>query len=306
MAAFSSEINSLEEINYKGKVKFFLYVILCLSLFTMAFFNFYPIGDKLKSVLRSQLSGSACNPDYDEIHVEWLFPKLVVTDLVLPSSCFNTQGNPLRLSHVTINYQLINFSPFGIPFRIDADLAGQPISFYFVQGIGKQMIRLKDQKIVLSRLDALTGGEFKLAGNMVTDLSLLMEGQKISSLAFKTASKDFQIPSQSVKGINLPNMKINEFYVEANSLGGNRVGVDKLILGDTDSPIRANFRGKIDIQQGNIGFSPMDLKGEVALSQSLKDALPILDIMLQSFNQKDGFYQIRLGGMLSAPKPSAP
>ena len=150
------------------------------------------------------------------------------------------------------------------------------------------------------------GGEFKLAGSMMTDLSLLMEGQRISSLAFKAASKDFQLPSQSVQGINLPVMKLNEFYVEANSLGGNRVGVDKLIIGDTDSPIRANFRGKIDLQQGAIGFSPIDLKGEVAFSAAMKEALPLLDIMFQSFNQKDGFYQVRLGGMLAAPKPSSP
>lgn len=306
MAAIASEISSLDDINYKSKFKFFLYIILGMFLFSMAFFNFYPVGDKLKQILRTQLAGSACNPEYEDIHMEWLLPKLVVTDLVLPASCFNRQGSPVRLSHVTINYQLINFSPFGIPFRIDTNISNQPLSMYFVQGIGKQMIRIKDQKIVLSRLESLMGGDFKIAGTMMVDMTAIMEKQKLSSLQFKSASKDFQLPPQNIQGLTLPTMKLNEFYIEANSTAGGRLNVDKLIIGDTSSPIRANFRGRIDLQQGAIAFSPIDLQGEVAFSESLRNSLPLIDLMFQSFNQKDGFYQVRLGGMLGQPKPSAP
>ncbi len=301
----SSEIASLDDIEYKSKFKIYFYILGCGFLFTMAFLNFYPVGDKLKGILRKQLSGTSCNPDYDELHFEWLMPKLVVTDLMLPASCFDRQGDPIRLSHVTINYNLINFSPFGLPFRIETSMKGQPLSFYFVQGIGKQMIRLKDQKITLSRLEGLTGS-FKLSGTVMTDLSLLMEGQKMSTVSFKLASEDFQIPSQSIEGLNIPTMKLNKFYIEAIGAGGSRVNVDKIIIGDTDSPIRANFKGKIDLRQGAIGFSPLDLRGEVAFSNAIKESLPLLDMMFQSFNQKDGFYQIRLGGMLAKPVPSAP
>jgi hypothetical protein len=304
MAAVT-EINSLDQIQYKSKFKLFFYIALCFFLFIMAFFNFFPIGDKLKGFIRTKLTGP-CNPDYDEIHLEWLLPKIVISDLSLPSSCFNRQGPPIKLAYVTINYQLINFSPIGLPFRVDTMIYGQPLSVYFVQGFGKQMIRLKDQKIVLSRLDALSEGKFKLIGNIMTDLSAVMEGQNISSLSFRAASKDFQIPSQNLSGFNLPTLKLNEFYVEANSLGGSRVAIEKLIVGDTDSPVRANFKGKIDIQTTAVNFSPIDLRGEVAFSESFRQAVPIVDMLFQSFNKKDNFYQIRLGGMLGAPKPSAP
>ena len=77
-------------------------------------------------------------------------------------------------------------------------------------------------------------------------------------------------------------------------------------MGDTDSPLRANFKGKIDLQEGNIAMSPLDLSGEIAFSENFKNSLPLVSMLFQSFSQKDGFYQIRLGGTLGSPKPSAP
>lgn len=302
-----SELNSLETINYKSRIKIFLYGIIVFFLFIMAFFNFYPVGDKLKGILRSKMSGTACNPDFDQLRLEWLLPKIIVSNLSLPAGCFNRMGEPIKLSFLTINYNLINFSPFGIPFRIDTEIEGQPISLYYVLGFGQQMVRLKDQNLVLSRLQPLMGGDFKIAGSLMVDLNLVMgNDNKMKSLSFKAASKDFQIPSQSLQGFTIPHLKLNELYLEANSETPPRLDVDKLIIGDPDSPMRANFKGKINLQQGAISFSLLDLGGEVAFSESFKKTLPLIDMMFQQFTQKDGFYQVRLGGTLGAPKPFAP
>ena len=99
MAAAISELSSLETINYKSRIKVFLYAIIAFILFIMAFFNFYPVGDKLKGILRTKLSGSACNPDFDQLRMEWLLPKIIVSDLNLPAGCFNRMGDPIKLSH---------------------------------------------------------------------------------------------------------------------------------------------------------------------------------------------------------------
>ena len=303
--ATTSELQSLNDISYKSKIKIYFYVLIVFFLFVVAFMNFFPVGDKLKSFMRTSLQGTGCNPDFDQIRVEWIMPKIVISNLELSAGCLGRTGEPLKFAYVTLNYQLINFSPFGLPFRLDTELNGQPLMVYFVQGIGTQMIRLKDQSISLPRLQPLFGKDFKLAGNLIVDLSLAVEGQRLKSLSFIAQSKDLQIPSQNIQGFTTPNMKINDLRIEANSENPPRITVDKLILGDTDSPLRANFKGRIDLQEGAIQFSPMDLAGEVAFSQSFKQAVPLVDMMFQSFTQKDGFYQIRLGGTLGAPKPSA-
>lgn len=307
MPVVASEIQSLEEVHYKSKIKTFLWVMLLFFLFVSAFLNFYPVSDKLKSIIKAQFKNTpGCNPDFDQIRMEWILPKIVISDLTLPPQCFNKEGEAMKFSHVTLNYNLINFSPFGLPFRLDTEFSGQPISVYFVQGIGSQMIRLKDQTLVLSRFQSLLGNDFKFAGAVTLDMSLLMKDNKLSELSFKAASKDLQIPSQSIQGFTMPNLKLNELYIEANSITPPRITVDKLILGDTESPMRANFKGRIDLQEGAIGFSPVDLSGEVAFSDVFKQQLPLIDMVFSSFNQKDGFYQIRLGGTLNSPKPTAP
>lgn len=303
MAVVASEIHSLDNINYKSRFKLILLILICFFLFVMSFLSFYPIGEKLKTILKANLQG-ACSPDYRDIGVEFLLPKVVISDLTLPAACFGRSGDAVKLSFVKLNYQLINFSPFGLPFRLDTEIDGQPLSLYYVQGFGSQMIRLKDQSIVLSRLKNIMGDKFKLGGTVTVDMAMTMSNNKMSNFHLRAASKNFQIPSQNLQGFTLPNLKINEFFVEASSDSPPRINISKIILGDTSSPIRANFKGKITLMEGAVPFSPMDLTGEVTFSEDFKQSVPLVDMMFQSFSQKDGFYQVKLGGTLGAPKPA--
>lgn len=300
-----TEMRSLEEINYKSKIKIILLAGLAFMTFSFAFINTYPMGEKLKGFVKTQMKGTGCHPDFSDIRMEFFLPRIVITDPVIPAACLGKQGEPLKFNFLTINWHIINFSPIGIPFRIDTEFNGQPLSVYYVLGINQQLVRLKDQKIVLSRLvDFL--GKFKMAGSVMVDLSLVTSKDIVKEFSLKAASKDFTIPSQDLEGFTVPALKVNDFYLEASSEGQPKVSIDKLILGDSNSPIRANFRGRIDLVSGNTASSPLNLAGEVAFSDNFKETLPLIDMMFQSFTQKDGFYQIRLGGTLGSPKPQAP
>jgi type II secretion system protein N len=301
-----SEIQSLNSINYKSKIKFFFILVLVIFLFVFSFLNFYPVGDKIKELIKSGLQGRGCNPDFDEIRMEWIIPKIIISNLVIPARCLDRVGEPLNFPHVTLNFHLINFAPFGLPFRLDTDLGSQPISMYYVVGFNQHLIRLKDQQLNLSRLQPYLGN-LKLAGSVQADVNLSVDGNRnLNHLSIKAKSRNLQIPSQNLQGLTTPNLKINEFFLEANSQNPPRIIIDKLILGDTNSPIRANFKGKIDLQEGNIAMSPLDLNGEIAFSEAFVQSQPLIDMMFQTFNQKDGFYQVRLGGTLGAPKPIGP
>lgn len=304
--ATSTEIQSLNDIQYKIKIKLLLLLILTVIIFSFTFLSFYPIGEKFKAQLKSHLSGTTCNPDFSEIRMEWFLPKIIISDLTLPASCLNKSGNPVKFNFVTINWNIINFSPMGLPFHLETEINGQPLEIYYVLGINEQLVRLKDQTLVLSRLESLMNENFKLQGSVTVDMSLLLSSNLIKNLELKSVSKDLQIPSQNIQGFTLPPLKVNDFYLEANSTNHPRISIDKLIVGDPESPMRANFKGHIDIQEGNMAFSPIDLSGEIAFSENFKQTIPLVDMLFQSFTQKDGFYQVRLGGTLGAPKPSAP
>lgn len=165
------------------------------------------------------------------------------------------------------------------------------------------MIRMKDQALTLSKLQALTGDKVKLMGKVTLDLNALLgNNNQLKNLSFKAQSRDFVIPPQDIEGFNVPKMKVNEMYLEANADTPSQVTVEKLIIGDTDSPMRANFKGTIGLQQGNIAMSQLNLSGEVAFSESFKETVPLVELFFNKFTQKDGFYQIRVGGILAQPK----
>lgn len=305
--AMVNETQSLEQINYKSRIKFYFYPLIALFLFMAAFINYYPVGEELKAFMQKNLRGTGCNPDFDQINIEWLMPKLVVTDLMLPAACLNQAGEPLRFSFLKVHFNFINFAPLGVPFKIETEVNSQPISFYFVQGFGERLIRMKDQALALTRLQPLLGGKVKLAGNMTVDLNaLLTNNNALKELSLKAQSKDLQIPPQTIEGFTTPVLKVNDFYLEADSENPPKILVQKLIVGDPDSPMRANFKGTIVLQQGNIAFSPLSLAGEVAFSPSFKETVPLVDLLFQNYTQKDGFYQIRIGGTLGQPKLTNP
>lgn len=302
-----TEVQSLDGIQYKSRIKSYFYPIIIIFVLILGFLNYFPVSDKVKSVIKTALQPTGCNPDFHQIRFEWLLPKIVIDDLSLPASCLG-QGatSPLKLAHVSINYQLISFSPFGLPFRIDTEFNGQDLSFYVVQGFGSRLVRLKDQNIALPKLTPLIGENIKLSGNLIVDLNLLLKNSnEIQNLSFKAQSRDLVIPAQNIQGFTTPHLRLKELVIDAVSEGSNRVNIDRLMIGNTDSPIRANFKGNINLTQNSIAYSPVNLTGEVAFSEGLKQSLPLIDMMFQSFTQKDGFYQIRLGGTLGAIKPSA-
>jgi len=302
--AVASEIQSLNEIHYKSKIKVIFLLMLSPFLFTVAFLNFYPIGDKIKEVIKTSLKGQVCKPDFDQLHMEWFFPKVIVSGLSIPASCLDRAGAPLEFSHLTINYNIINFSPLGLPFRIDTEFGGQPISFYYVQGLSEQMVRIKDQTLDLKKLLPLMG-DMKISGKVTVDLNLGLKNKVINTLLLKAQSKNLQLPPQNVKGFTTPELKLNEFYIEASSDAHPRIQIDKLIVGDTGSPVRANFKGKIDLQP-EINLSPIDLVGEVAITEALGPLYVFAQGFLSKFTQKDGFYQMRVGGTLGAAEPISP
>lgn len=298
--AVASEIHSLEEINYKSRIKPFLFGILIFWILVFSFLSYYPIGDKIKDQVKKATAG-ACNFDYNDVSFEFFLPKVVVDDLIIPASCLGREGAPIRLNYLNLGFRLISFSPFGIPFKIDTEYNGQPLEVYYVLGPGGQTIRLIDQRLVLSRLENLMGN-FKLGGSVTVDVMIQMDmAQKLKALNIKALSKDFKIPSQTMQGFDLPSLSVRDFFLETNSDNFPKVRVEKMTLGDTDSPVRASFKGTINMIEP-AGFSPLKLDGEMAFSEQFKQQFPVSLVFNEKYSVKDGFYQISLGGTLSQPQ----
>lgn len=302
-----NDIESLNELSYAPKIKVYFYPLIVSFFFTLAFINNFPIGTQIKQFFNKNLQGTMCRPNFEEISFGVLLPKVVLSELSLPASCFGRSGNAIKFNKFTINFHFISFAPFGLPFKIETELNEQPLELYFVQGIGSRLVRVKDQSINLNKIQSLIGEDFKISGIINVDISsLINKDNYLIELSLKSRSTNLQIPSQNLQGFTTPHIKLNDFYLEMNSQNPSSISVDKFIVGDPSSPMRANLRGKIDLNSENAAISPIDLNGEVAFTKELKESIPLIDLFFQNYSQKDGFYQIRLGGTLGTPKLVAP
>lgn len=305
MSAISAEIKSLDEINYSSKIKWFLLSIACFFLFFMSFISFYPIGDKIKEQIKTHLANvPGCRPDFEQIRVEWFLPKIVISDLVVPSACLNKVGDPLKFRHLTLNFNLLSFAPFGPLFKLSTDLSGQPLEVYYAIGFGGQLIRLDQQKLHLGRLGPLLSDSFKMQGDVILDAKIIMDQATLKDVKVYARSRNFVIPPQSIQGFTLNFLKVNDFSLKANQEEGTeRLMIEEMILGDANSPVRAKFQGPIQINQKVLSFSSVNIKGEVFFSESFKQENPWIDLITGPYSQKDGFYQVKLGGTLGQLQP---
>lgn len=296
----NSEIQSLENINYRFKIKKYLLFVSLPFIFLFSFLSFFPISDQLSGLIQSNLKATGCPATFTSFDIEFLLPKIIISDLNVPKRC--TGSEDFFFKKVTLNYHLISFSPFGIPFKVDTKIYGEDISLHYVLGMGKQSIRLKDQKLNLTKLSPLIP-QVKLKGLVTVDMRTILEGNAIKELTVKASSSNFEVPGQNIQGFSLPHLALKDLFLDANTQEDNKLKINKLIIGgaNQNSPVRANVVGNINLSQTQMMNSSLNLTSEISISDSLKESIPLLEMMLENFEIKDGFYQVKIGGTLGAP-----
>lgn len=300
--------DDLEQINYGmpklGKAKWSLYV---LGLFFASFVMYFPAVSVLEGKVKSALSSlPGCPIAYKSANFSFFLPKLKIEGLTLPSSCFGRRGQDLKLDQTKLHIRGLSFSPFGPHFKLETSLYGNPLAAYVSAGIGGFSLAMDDASVDLGKISPLLPGDVKLAGK--ADINLLAkattEGLKEADL--KLASKSFAFPAQTIQSFAFKRMDINNVLLKAQMEPGGLIKVRELIVGDANSPIRANFGGSVRLNRRTPVASRLDLKGEVAFSEQFLDDYAVIGMVMNQFDKKDDFYQIQLQGTLAAPSPSSP
>lgn len=274
----------------------FIFVIFFLGLFV-----YFPITYKVKDIIKTQLSQiRGCPLQYEDIKSEFFFPKLIIENLVIPMSCFQQFGQPLRLEKSFLHFRGISFSPFGPHFKLETSLLKNDVSAYLTVGIGGIALNIKNNNIDLAKLSPILP-KVKLAGKLNIDALVRLNSGELEDLKLNLISKDFALPAQSIQGFKITNLKLNSFLLKVQT-EGKKLMIKDFILGDANAAIRSNFKGHIAINSKNFLFSNLDLNGEVSLSSMMMEKYAFLKIIMAQFDKKDEYYQIKLKGTLQAPQ----
>lgn len=301
--AISSDVKQLDQVEYAHGLPKLLVGLGVVLAFGVAFVANFPLERKVETLVKLQLAKlPGCRPNFESLRIEFLMPKVILSELTVPGSCLGgTQ--PLKMPEVALRFQGPSFAPLGVAFRLDLSLKGAPVSVNYAAGLGSQVLNVQEEDLPLELLGALVPSVPKMEGHMKLNGKLALLGDQLQEMKLLIESQNLEILPQTVSDIKIPRLAIGNLLLKLDSQGPRKLLVQEFILGKTDAPIRGKFSGTIDLAPGATAMSPVNLRGEAAMSDEFLQAFPILNLMLPQFSQKDGFYQINLGGTLGSLKP---
>jgi hypothetical protein len=299
-------IEQLDKIDYQypkhGK---FRWLTIILVLFVLTTFSYFPIIFKVKSIIKKQVQTiPGCPIDYLDIETEFFLPKFIIKELTIPSRCFGQFGAPpLKLKNVYLHIRGLSFSPFGPHFMLETDIMDNNIKAYITTGINGVSLNIRENTIE-AKLLSLFIKELKLLGQFKIDAFMSTGSEGINDFKLNIRSKDLVVPPQKIASLSIYTLKLNDLLIQS-YMQDSKIIIKDIVIGDMNSPIRANYKGHIDLVQPRFKRSKIDIKGEVKFSEKFIEDYAILKFALPQFTKKDEFYQINLKGPITRPKPSS-
>ncbi len=299
-----SSLQKLESIDYSlgiNKVMVSGVLVFC---FVVAFFIHFPIQRQVEGIVKAQLAQiPGCRMSFERLRIELFLPKIVLTEMRLPGSCFGG-GTGTKLPFVNLYFRGPSFSPLGVAFKISTEMYSQPMNLYYAAGISRQVIRVEENKFNLSLLSKIAPQIPKLSGAANVEALVSLAGPRMDEMKISLESNNFNVPGQMLSDLKLPKIDIGNFSLKIESNDGKKVNLKELIIGGVNSSIRGKFTGNISLAPNAISFSPISLKGEASFSPEFIEAFPILNLMLPQFTQVNNFYQINMTGTLGNMRPT--
>ncbi|MBL7666173.1 MAG: hypothetical protein JNM93_13640 [Bacteriovoracaceae bacterium] len=300
--------NPLDMVDYNlSGLPYFQILIGSSILFVLGFFLYFPFVKKFEQGIHAALENvPGCKISYGSLNLEFFLPKVIISNVNVPSYCFKT-SNDLYFEKINLNFTGMSFSPIGLSTSLATQIEKDKIKSYQSIGLGRQVFKIEDQSISFNTISKLVSLPLTIDGDLIIGALAQFQNNQVDEALIRIKSKNLMIPAQTVLILGIPELAIGNVSLKAELMNPTQVKLEELIIGDERSPIRANFRGMIYPVQGHIPSSRIDLKGELAISEELMadEKFALLKMFLSQFSQKDGFYQIKLGGTIGQPRTSS-
>jgi type II secretion system protein N len=261
----------------------------------------------LKESIRNYVSGKilnnpACPVTYQNINVSFFLPKVILDDVLIDGLCFNSPGQSFQLKKMTLKFWGPSLLPPGILLKNIIENPDTTGNVYFTVSFSSQQIKLSDLNLGASTLNQFIR-PYLLAGHLNTNGLFKLSKNSLEEGQFHIKSRDLQIPAQTIFALMIPDLPFKDFSFKGQITNTKELQIQELIFGDEQSPIRGTVTGKVKLNMLDPKFSELDLTAEIRFVPEFLDNFTILKVLLASYNQKNGFYQIKLTGPLGQPMP---
>ena len=298
----STTPTELETLNYdlaflrKPRWILAIFFIILVSIFMNFSFE-----KKIDSLIYGALSSNSRCPIGIDSYAVNLFPlpHLEIVNMTIPNRCLGAGLGATSIPLSKAYFRGPSLFPLGVSFKIETEFNKNPINLYTTAGFGHYVFELKENKLSLDKLSPFIP-KITLAGEVLADIHVEIEDSNLTVLNVKLQSDSFVFPSQEIESFLIKRMNIKNLFLTAVT-EGNKVKITQLIVGNEDSPIRADFKGSVNLNNRNMRASTLDLKGELAFSKEMLDEMFLIKNYMNQFDQKDNFYQLKVQGPLTRP-----
>ncbi len=295
--------NKLEDSIYKQSKVFYIKVTLAsITLFFLALVLFLPLTKIIEDNIKSALvSSPKCKITYKSLTSSYFLPQLNIIKPVIPKGCMGKRK--ITLSRIKVKLIRPSFFPFGIKTNITLFNGSESLTIESIIGIGKQVFYLNEKSISSTLINLLLPESYSVQGKYAIQAVLTKENAKKFTGSLVLSSKNFQLNSFTVSGLDLPDLNFNKLNLKL-SLKDRKLVLDHLIIGDGQAQISGKLQGNALLNLIDPNYTRINFEGSVHFSKSFRDAFSILNILLNGKQEKNGRYFFTLKGTVKNPQPS--
>ena len=293
----------IEKPIYKiGLNHYFLLSLLSSLALTYGFISNFSLEKKIEDTLKSQLSKMrSCPVGFEKLSLSYFIPGLNLSDISVSPRCYRGEDEIL-INSVTSQISFPSFSPIGPTLSTVIKDKFSNIKITSAHGISEHKIRIESRKLSAQSFNPVLR-QAQIKGDFNVTAVSTLDTRNLKSLQLNLKSNNLNIPAQNINSFSLPNLDIRNFALIANLSNKSLLNIKKFIIGDEKSPIRANIKGKIDLNMKSIVRSKLDLNIVVKFSEQFQESFGIISLFLDSNKQdENGFYTINVTGTLNKPK----
>ncbi|POB15327.1 type II secretion system protein GspN [Halobacteriovorax sp. DA5] len=299
----SEEVVQTDVYKINKKTIFLMTILAFLSLFLGFIFNF-SVEDKVMSLVYDGLrKNRSCPIYYQNASLSYFLPGINLKEIDISSRCLNAPSG-LTISEADISLGLPSFAPMGLTFNTEiSKISGlnNNINIKSIHNFSTQYIKIENSVISFEALGPLMNA-FKIDGTINLNALVSTDLKAIKDLDIYLTSKDFTIPAQVIQSFELPTLAIKNLSFKAHAEDGGAVEIQELIIGDSNSPIRANASGTISLDKRNIRNSKIDLEAQVKFTPEFIESFAIINLLLGNGTpDEQGFYHMKIDGTLGRP-----
>lgn len=273
--------------------------------FILLFLGFlanFSLEERLNKFLQSKLSSNpSCPIIFEKAELSYFLPTVTIKKPVIQGVCFGQYNNKLTLKDVKLSLHSPSFYPPGMNFHVEISSGKSIINLYPAVSLFSQLIEIDKTSIDASLFAPLIESNTSpIAGVITIEGFFKYESGAITDGQLDINSKNFSLPSQNIKGFEVPQINLGNLNIKAHFSDQSTMVVDRIVIGRSGAPIDLALKGKIGVNHNNFMNSSLNLNGDLKLSSFILSNFSFIKLFLPADNTS-GNYKMKLSGTLKNP-----